>query len=149
MLFSHKGNKCKRRAVFHRIPVTITNLDTTPDDRVFDIKEMTQGLLFDIYPINDKIVLWIKDKKTKRIEIPWTASLYVASTKSRLQRLETNPLLKPFVKKFTNVTKTEQVSHAIKSKVLQITTKRSSEVLKLAKKYRKTGHIWKISTVQC
>ena len=133
MLFSHKGNKCKRRAILHRILIVITNPDTTSDDRVSDIKEMTQGFLFDIYPIDDKIVLWIKDKKTKRIEIPWTASLYVASTKLKLERLETNPLIKPLVKKFVNTTKKEQVSDTKNSKVLQITTKRSSEILKLAK----------------
>ena len=98
---------------------------------------MIHGFLFDVYPIDDKIVLWIKSKETKRIEIPWTVSLYVASTKSRLQRLETNPLIKPFVKKFKNVTKTEQVSDTKKSKVLQITTKKSSEILNLAKNIEK------------
>ena len=94
---------------------------------------MTQGLLFDVYPLDDKIVLWIKDKKSKRIEIPWTASLYVASTKSRLERLETNPVVKPLAKKFTRVNKTERASDTKKSKVLQITTKRSSEIINLAK----------------
>ena len=137
MLLSHKGNKCKRRIIFYRILTVIINLDTTSDDRVSNIKEMIRGFLFDVYPIDDKLVFWIKNKETKRIEIPWTVSLYVASTKSRLQRLETNPLIKPFVKKFNSVLKTEQVSDTKKSTVLQIITKKSSEILNLAKNIEK------------
>jgi len=96
---------------------------------------MISGYLFDVYPLDDKIILWIKNnKKTHRIETQWTPSLYVASnSKYKLDRLETNSRIKPFVKQYKRTSKIEQVSDLEKSQVLQITVKKSSDLLKLAK----------------
>ena len=96
---------------------------------------MTNGWLFDAYTLDEKIILWIKNnKKLHRIEKQWTPSLYVASnSKSKLERLETNYTIKPFVKQFIRTNKIEQVSDREKSSVLQITVKKSNELVKLAK----------------
>ena len=96
---------------------------------------MTTGWLFDAYSLEDRIILWIKNnKKTHRIERQWTPSLYVASdSKSKLDRLQTNPAIKPFVKQFNKVNRIERVSDLTKSEVLQITVKKSSELVMLAK----------------
>jgi len=96
---------------------------------------MITGWLFDAYSLEDRIILWIKNnKKTHRIEKQWTPSLYVASdSKSKLDRLQTNPAIKPFVKQFNKVNRIEKVSDLTKSKVLQITVKKSSELIMLAK----------------
>ncbi len=96
---------------------------------------MTNGWLFDAYTLDEKIILWIKNnKKLHRIEKQWTPSLYVASnSKSKLERLKTNYTIKPFVKQFIRTNKIEQVSDREKSSVLQITVKKSNELVKLAK----------------
>lgn len=96
---------------------------------------MKTGWLFDVYAINDKIILWIKNNKTiHRIERQWTPSLYVASdSKSKLSRLETNLTIKPFVKKYKRTKKFEQAADLQQSQVLQLTIKKSSELVKLAK----------------
>jgi len=96
---------------------------------------MITGWLFDVYVRDDKIILWIKNnKKLHRIEKQWTPSLYVASdSKSKLERLETNTSVKPFVKQFRRTKKIEKVSDLEKSNVLQIVLKKSSEIIKLAK----------------
>ena len=56
-------------------------------------------------------------------------SLYAASdSKSKLERLQTNPTIKPFVRQFKTVNRIEKVSDLKESKVLQITVKNSSDV---------------------
>ena len=96
---------------------------------------MIIGWLFDAYSLDDKIILWIKNNKClHRIEKQWTPSLFVASdSKSKLDRLETNTIIKSFAKQFKRTNKIEQVSDLKKSQVLQITMKKSSELFKIAK----------------
>ena len=95
---------------------------------------MTIGWLFDAYTLNDKIILWIKNKILHRIEHQWTPSIFVASdSKSKLSRLETNTIIKPFVKEYTRTKKFEHASDLEKSQVLRITVNKSSEIVKIAK----------------
>ncbi len=96
---------------------------------------MTEGWLFDAYTLDEKIILWIKNnKKLHKIEKQWTPSLYVAcDSKSKLKKLETNDIIKPFVKRFIRTNKIEQDSDLEKSSVLQITVRKSNELVKLAK----------------
>ncbi|NND86140.1 MAG: hypothetical protein HKM23_02180, partial [Nitrosopumilus sp.] len=96
---------------------------------------MIEGWLFDAYVLDDKIILWIKSKhKIHRIGKQWTPSLYVASnSKSKLKRLETNPVIKPFVKQFKRIKKFEKASDVKSSWVLQISVKKSGDLVKLAK----------------
>jgi len=96
---------------------------------------MITGWLFDAYSLEDRIILWIKNqKKLHRIEKQWTPSLYVASNnKFKLERLQTNAIIKPFVKQFRTVNRIEKVSDLKESKVLQITVKKSSELVMLAR----------------
>jgi len=59
------------------------------------------GYLFDIHHTKDKIILWIKevDKKEKRLEYPWSPSIYVATdSKSELKSLLKNNNISYFVK---------------------------------------------------
>jgi DNA polymerase-2 len=95
---------------------------------------MIHGWLFDVYPLDDKIILWIKNKKTYRIEKQWTPSLYVASdTRYHLKRLEKNSKIIPLLKNHTWVNRIEKVSDKKESKVLKFTVKHSSDLLKLGK----------------
>ncbi len=112
---------------------------------------MITGWLFDAYSLDDKIILWIKNnQKLYRIERQWRPSLYVASNnKSKLERLETNTTIKPFVKKFQRTNKIEQVSDLKKSQVLQITIKKSSDLIRLARNIEKleTFGVYKLYNV--
>ena len=95
---------------------------------------MTIGWLFDAYTLDGKIILWIKNKISHRIENPWTPSIFVASdSKSKLSKLETNTIIKPFVKEYTRTKKFEHASDLKKSQVLKITVKKSTDLFKLAK----------------
>jgi DNA polymerase-2 len=96
---------------------------------------MTEGWLFDAYTLDEKIILWIKNnKRLHKIEKQWTPSLYVAcDSKPKLEKLETNDIIKPFVKQFIRTNKIEQDSDLEKSSVLQITVRKSNELVKLAK----------------
>ena len=95
---------------------------------------MITGWLFDIYPLNDKIVLWFKNKKTYRIEKQWTASLYVASdSKTKLEKLQRTSKILSLVKKYTWEKRFEKVFDTKKSKTLKLSLKNSSHLLSLAK----------------
>ena len=93
---------------------------------------MISGWLFDVYTLNDKIVLWVKNKKTYRLEINWTPSLYVASdTKYKLDKLLKNYEVTSLIKNHKWTSKTEKVHDVSESNVLQMHVKRSSDLLKL------------------
>ena len=93
---------------------------------------MISGWLFDVYPLNDKIILWIKNKKTHRLEINWTPSLYVASdAKPKLDTLLQNSEIVSLIKNYKWTNKTEKVHDVYKSKVLQLSVKHPSDLLKL------------------
>ena len=96
---------------------------------------MISGWLFDVYSLNDKIILWIKNNhKMHRIEYPWTSSLYVASdSKHRLEKLKINSIIKSLTKQYCQISMLEKPSHIEKSPVLKITVKNSNELVKLAK----------------
>ncbi|NIM26096.1 MAG: hypothetical protein GTN35_03730 [Nitrososphaeria archaeon] len=95
---------------------------------------MISGWLFDVYPLNDKIILWIKNKKTHRIEKQWSASLYVASdSKYKLEKLQKNSKIISLIKKYTWESKFEKVFDTKKSLVLKLVLKNSSHLLQLGK----------------
>ncbi|WP_420545398.1 3'-5' exonuclease [Nitrosopumilus sp.] len=112
---------------------------------------MITGWLFDIYCLDDKIVLWIKDEsRLYKIEKQWTPSLYVASNSpSKLKRLENHPLLNPFVKNCKKTNKIQSVFDTDESSVLQLTLKNSKDILKLAKSIEKldTFGVYKLYNV--
>jgi len=101
------------------------------------------GWLFDIYHLKDKIVLWIKEKdgngNIKRLEYPWSPSIYVASdTKTELTSLTTNSQISHFIKEFEFEYKFEYPSpNQIKQEVLRLTVKDSSQIINLAKSIEK------------
>ncbi len=95
---------------------------------------MTIGWLFDVYSLHDRIILWIKNKKMRRIEKGWTPSLYVSSqNRYKLEKLLKNPQLESFIKNAEWVERIEKVSDLGKSKVLKLTIKNSFELVRLAK----------------
>jgi len=95
---------------------------------------MIHGWLFDIYSLDNKIILWIKNKKIHRLEKRWTPSLYVASdTRYHLDRLGKNSEIISLIKKSIWVNKIEKISDLEESKILKFTVKNSSDILKLGK----------------
>lgn len=96
---------------------------------------MITGWLFDAYALQNKMVLWIKNKKTHRIEVDWNSSLYVASqNKHKLKELVKNPTIIPFLKNSSWVERFEKVSDLKKSKVLKLTIKNPFDLLPLARR---------------
>ena len=97
---------------------------------------MTIGWLFDIYCLEDRVVLLVKtENKIKRIEKFWTPSFYVSSSnKEKIKSLEYNSKLSQYIKEIKHEQKFERVSDRDTTDVLKITTKNSKEVISLAKK---------------
>ncbi len=98
---------------------------------------MIRGWLFDVYPLDDKIILWIKNKKIYRLEKQWTPCLYVASDRYKLDKLRKNPKIISLVKNYEWVNKIEKVSDIEESKVLKFTVKKSSDLIRLGKTIEK------------
>ena len=102
----------------------------------YDSHPTITGWLFDVYSLHDKIILWIKDTNghTHRMEKDWSPSLYVASDQStKLERILSNTMLKPFIKTITWAKRFEKVSDLTKTKVLKITVKSSSKLVMVAR----------------
>ena len=94
---------------------------------------MICGWLFDVYSLDDKIILWIKNKKIHRLEEQWTPCLYVASDRYKQDRLSKNLKIISLVKNYEWVNKIEKVSDLEESKVLKLTVKKSSDLTRLGK----------------
>lgn len=101
---------------------------------------MITGWLFDVYPLQDKIVLWIKNRKMFRIEREWTPALFVSSSiENKLDDLLKNPKILSLTKYIEWVERIEKVSGLASSKVLKLTVKNSSELVRLAKAIEDSG----------
>src|SRR5438874_255395 len=99
---------------------------------------MITGWLFDVYPLHDRIVLWIKNKKMFRIEKEWTPSLYVSAGKLKLDNLLKNSKVLSLVKYVEWVDRTEKVSDLTATKVLKLTVKNSFDIIRLARAIEET-----------
>lgn len=108
------------------------------------MRPIVNGWLFDIYHIKDQIILWIiqKDGNVKRLEYPWSPSIYVASDlkKKLLALLDDNRILS-LIKDHNFEYKFEYPSSIIKDcsnkEVLKLTLADSFCILKLAKMIEK------------
>jgi len=100
---------------------------------------MITGWLFDIYCLENKIILLIKSKtKIYKIEEDWTPSFYVSSDhKGRIKQLVKDQRITSHVKEMKYEQKLEHVSDKKTSDVLRITVKNSKEVLHVAKKIQR------------
>jgi DNA polymerase I len=96
----------------------------------------TNGCLFDLYHLKDRIVLWFKDTNdiAKRLEYRWSPSIYVASnSKSALKSLTKSNLVLPFVKEHKFENKLENPSGSNMQEVLRIYVNDSSKIMSLAR----------------
>ncbi|HZH39025.1 MAG TPA: DNA polymerase domain-containing protein, partial [Bacillales bacterium] len=99
---------------------------------------IANGWLFDIYHLKDRMVLWIKEKnddeRVKRLDYPWSPSIYVAADlKSELLYLTRNSQISSFVKEFEFKEKYEYPSEQYKKEILKLTVNDSSQIATLAK----------------
>src|SRR5207245_11165897 len=96
---------------------------------------MTTGWLFDAYPLDDRIVLWIiQNNQPYRIEQSWLPSIYVASSyQEKLYSLTKNKDITSLAREFTFVSKFERPSDTARSNVLQIKTE-ARNIIRIAKK---------------
>ncbi|HEU5120346.1 MAG TPA: DNA polymerase domain-containing protein, partial [Candidatus Nitrosocosmicus sp.] len=109
------------------------------------MKPIVNGWLFDIYHIKDHMVLWIKQKEgeIKRLEYPWSPSIYVASDlKKDLSVLLDDNRILSLIKGYNFEAKFEYpsfISNDCKNKneVLKLTLADSFSVLNLARRIEK------------
>jgi DNA polymerase I len=100
------------------------------------IQLANNGCLFDIHHIKDRMVLWLKEANAtvKRLEYPWSPSIYVASnSKSALKSVIESKLVLPFVKEYKFENRFENPSDSHTQEVLRLYANDSSKLLSLAK----------------
>jgi DNA polymerase-2 len=98
------------------------------------------GCLFDIYPLNDKMIFWIKEPNgnNTRLEQAWTHCIYVASdNKSNLLSLLSNNDIQSLIQEYEFVPRYEQITDIKMRDVLKLTLLDSSMALKIGRKIEK------------
>jgi len=93
------------------------------------------GWLFDAYPMNDKMVVWLKteDGRTIRLEDDWTCSIYVASeNKIDLEAISKNKAVQHYIKSHAFVQKYERITDHEQSTVLKLNLTDSTKATALA-----------------
>jgi DNA polymerase elongation subunit (family B) len=101
------------------------------------------GWLFDAYPLNDKMVFWIKTPNGSciRLEDRWTHSIYVAANnRTDLEKLTTNATILHYVKNFTFVQRLERIADHEKSEVLKLTLADSRKAVTLGNAIEDIDH---------
>jgi DNA polymerase-2 len=96
---------------------------------------VVSGWLFDAYPLNGKMVFWIKGESGRsfRVEDDWTQSIYVGSdSKADLDTLARNPAVQHYVKKNDFVSRHERIRDHEQRTVLELTLRDSGDRLPLA-----------------
>lgn len=87
----------------------------------------------DIYPLNDVMVIWIKDSKLCRLERKWDGQFFVSGSTNNLAKLMSHHKILPFVKKFEWVKMFEKPEDIHKSTTLKIILKKYSDISYLSK----------------
>jgi DNA polymerase elongation subunit (family B) len=93
------------------------------------------GWLFDAYPLNDKMVFWIKDESGNsiRLEDSWTPSIYVAAeSKEDLKTLVRNRAVEHYIKNYDFVLRYERMRDCEQTIVLKLTLADSTKAASLA-----------------
>lgn len=116
-------------------------------DKSSDNNKIT-GWLLDVYPMQDKMILWIKqndDNNILRVEDSWTHSIYVAAdNKAELESILFSLLdnkenkkvnnIPPLIKEYKFVSRYERIVDSTKSFVIQLALFDSTKALTLAKR---------------
>jgi len=95
---------------------------------------LVSGYLFDAYPKNDKMVIWIKAEngKTIRLEDSWTHSIYVAADgKEDLKSLAQNEAIKHYAKNSEFVLRYEKITDHDMRRVLKLDLADSQKAIAL------------------
>lgn len=100
------------------------------------------GWLFDIYPLEDRMVFWIKqrDGGTVRLEESWTPSIYVAADdRAGLKAILGNAAAMQFVKDHDFVSRQEKVTDLDKTIVLKLVLSDSAKGPDIARRIERLG----------
>jgi DNA polymerase-2 len=103
------------------------------------------GWLFDVYPLNNKMVFWIKQNNGNTVRLEdkdWSHSIYVASSdnnttsnlNSILKEIKRHDNITHFIKDYAFVSKYEKITDTHESEVLKLNLSDSTKTLYLAKK---------------
>ena len=107
------------------------------------------GWLFDVYPLDSKMIFWIKQENGKTIRLQdndWSHSIYVASSSSSdyynsksalISKLKEKDIIAYLIKDYEFVSRYERITDSTESEVLKIRLSDSTKALTLAKKIEK------------
>jgi DNA polymerase, archaea type len=100
------------------------------------------GWIFDVYPLQDRMVVWIKKRNGNlRLEdSSWKYCLYVAADdKSELLSILGEEKIMKAVEDYEFVLRYERLSDTIKKRVLKLSLKKAAKALKLARQIESFG----------
>jgi DNA polymerase-2 len=95
---------------------------------------IVSGWLFDVYPLKDKMVFWIKTSNGNciRLEDDWTHSIYIAADNRRdLEYLVANVAIQRYINDYDFVQRLERITDHEKSEVLKLTLADSKKAVAL------------------
>jgi DNA polymerase elongation subunit (family B) len=106
--------------------------------------QLVEGWIFDVYPVEDKIVVWIKEKNQNKIirlqDSIWKHSLYVAADyRDELLSILEQPTIAEEVADYEFVSKYERITDTSKSTVLKLELNYPAKAVTLAKQIQAFG----------
>ena len=108
----------------------------------------TVGNILDLYPLNDTMIIWMKEKYNNNIvrvkDEEWNHSIYVASDNkadltSLLCHIHSNDKIMRLVSCYEFTNKYERITDSQKSEVLRLRAIRSYKSDNFSEEYRKIG----------
>jgi DNA polymerase I len=107
--------------------------------------QLTKGWIFDAYPLEGKMIVWIKEQQNNRVvrfeDTNWNYSLYVAgNNKPDLLSIIKRTEVMEQVEDYEIVSRYERITDSQKSNVLRLSLKDSARALSLAKQIEALGN---------
>jgi DNA polymerase, archaea type len=104
---------------------------------------LNEGWIFDVYPFQERMILWIKGKNNAIIrleDLDWHHSLYVAADdRSELLPILEEEQITEAVESSEFVLRYERISDIAKSTVLRLSLKEATKALRIARQIESFG----------
>jgi DNA polymerase elongation subunit (family B) len=112
---------------------------------------VTTGYILDIYPLNDRMVIWIREERNSSIirieDKEWSHSIYVTTDNksdliSLLLYIQNNDKTMKLVKSYNLTNQYERITDSQKSEVLRLELSDPTKAITLAKRIERFGNIF-------
>jgi DNA polymerase, archaea type len=112
---------------------------------------VTTGNILDLYPLNDRMIIWIKEERNNSIirieDKEWSSSIYVTTDNksdliSLLIYIQNNDKTMKLIKSYNLTNQYERITDSQKSEILRLQLSDPTIVITLAKRIERFGNIF-------